>query len=62
MVWVILWLYIVGTMNELLFAFTTDVDTTRWQNHVVIALWPITVPLAMLTAAYEIITDKDDQP
>ena len=62
MIWVILWLYIVGTFNEFLFAVTSDVDMARWQSHLVVALWPITVPAAMLYTAYEIMTGKDNQP
>lgn len=60
MIWVLLWLYIIGTVNEFLFAVAADVDVGRWQSHVIIALWPITVPAAMLLMCYEVMTGKDD--
>ena len=60
MIWVLLWLYIIGTFNEILFASSVDVDMSDWKNHLIIALWPVTVPAAMITAAYELMTDKGD--
>lgn len=60
MIWIILWLYIIGTVNEFLFAVTADVDTSRWQSHLAVALWPITVPAAILYTVYETMLGKDD--
>ena len=60
MVWIILWLYIIGTLNEFLFAMSVNVDIDRWQSHLLIALWPITVPASMLLAGYEFLTGKND--
>lgn len=60
MIWILLWLYIMGTLNEFLFAIAAGVDVNRWQSHMLIALWPITVPASMLLAGYELLTGKDD--
>lgn len=61
MIWVLLWFYIMGALNEFLFASVNGVDLSRWQNHVMVALWPITVPAAFALATYESITGKDSE-
>lgn len=56
MTWVLLYLYVIGVLNDFAYALSADADLKDWKVHVNIAAWPISVPLAI---AYAIFT-KDD--
>ena len=53
MIWVLLYVYIIGTINDFMMAVTSDADLSDWRTHVSIALWPFSVPLAIATAIWE---------
>jgi hypothetical protein len=47
MIWVLLYIYVIGTINDLMFAVIADADMSDWKTHVTIAFWPISVPVAI---------------
>lgn len=56
MFWIFLYVYVIGTLNDIMFAKFIDADFSDWRVHVSIALWPVTVPIALVGAMLE----KDD--
>jgi hypothetical protein len=53
MIWVLLYLYLIGVLNDFMFAVSSeDVDLSDWKAHVNIAAWPITVPAAIIVALF----------
>lgn len=53
MIWVLLYLYLVGVLNDFMFAISSeDADLTDWKVHANIAAWPITVPAAVIVAMF----------
>lgn len=50
MIWVLLYLYVVGVINDFMFAIGNDADLKDWRVHANIAAWPITVPAALIIA------------
>ena len=56
MIWVLLYLYVVGIINDFMFAVGNEADLTDWKVHANIAAWPITVPAALIIA----LTMKDE--
>lgn len=51
MVWLFLYLYFVGAVNDLLMTYASEeVDMSDWATHVNILLWPITVPASIVIA------------
>lgn len=57
MIWVLLYVYVIGTINDLMYALSNDADMSDWKMHLNIAAWPITVPAAILVAIFT----KDDE-
>jgi hypothetical protein len=57
--WVFLYLYVIGTINDLMFAVNAEADLKDWKTHVGIALWPITVPAAIVVGIYEARKESD---
>lgn len=57
MIWVLLYLYVIGTINDLMYALSHEADMSDWKMHLNIAAWPITVPAAVIVA----ILTKDDE-
>jgi hypothetical protein len=55
MFWLFLYVYTIGTLNDIMFAMSNDADFKDWRVHVSIAFWPITVPIALVAA----FTEKD---
>ena len=53
MIWVLLYVYIIGTVNDFMMAILNDADLSDWRTHVSIALWPITVPAAIAIVVWE---------
>lgn len=53
MVWLLLYIYVIGTINDFMFAVIGDADFTDWKIHASIALWPITVPAAIIYTLWE---------
>jgi len=53
MIWVLLYVYIIGTVNDFMMAIMNDADLSDWRTHASIALWPITVPLAIAVVVWE---------
>jgi len=51
MIWFLLYLYVVGVLNDFMFAISNDADLKDWRVHVNIAAWPITVPAALIIAS-----------
>lgn len=52
MIWVLLYVYIMGIVNDFMYAVSNDMDTRDWRVHLNIAAWPITVPLAVVYAIF----------
>jgi hypothetical protein len=52
MIWVLLYVYLIGVLNDFLYASSVEADLTDWKMHVNIAAWPITVPAAIIVAAF----------
>jgi hypothetical protein len=52
MFWLFLYVYIIGTINDLMFAIHNEVDLKDWRTHVHVALWPLSVPLAIIVALF----------
>lgn len=53
MIWILLYVYVIGTLNDFMFAVVSeDVDLSDWRVHVNIAAWPITVPAAIIVATF----------
>lgn len=52
MFWLFLYIYVIGTLNDAMFAISNDADFSDWRIHVSIALWPITVPMALVAAMF----------
>ena len=53
MIWALLYLYLVGVLNDFMFAVSSeDANLSDWKTHVNIALWPISVPAAMVVATF----------
>lgn len=50
MFWLFLYVYTIGTLNDIMFAITNNADFKDWRVHVSIALWPVTVPMALVSA------------
>lgn len=50
MFWIVLWLYVVGALNDLFSAVNAGADLKKTRTHIDIALWPITVPFWMIVA------------
>jgi len=53
MIWLLLYVYIMGTVNDFMIAVLHDADLDDWKIHASIALWPITVPMAIVAVAWE---------
>lgn len=53
MIWIFLYVYIIGTINDFMFAVIADADFSDWKTHLSIGLWPITVPAAILYTLWE---------
>lgn len=53
MIWLLLYVYIIGTINDFMVAVMHDADLDDWKTHASIALWPITVPMAIVAVAWE---------
>lgn len=53
MIWALLYLYLIGVLNDFMFAVSSeDADLKDWRTHVNIALWPISVPAAVVVALF----------
>lgn len=53
MIWLLLYVYVIGVLNDFMFAVTSeDADLSDWKTHVNIALWPISVPAAVVVALF----------
>ena len=52
MIWVLLYVYIIGTLNDFMYAVNAEADLTDWKMHLNIAAWPITVPAAILVSIF----------
>lgn len=50
MIWILFYLYVIGVVNDFMFAITAGADLGDWKTHVSIALWPLTVPAAIIIA------------
>lgn len=50
MIWILLYLYAIGVLNDLMYAVSNDSDLKDWRVHANIAAWPLTVPLAVIYA------------
>lgn len=58
MIWVLLYIYVIGTLNDFMYALSHEADLSDWKMHVNIAAWPITVPAALLVAMF--VKDEED--
>ena len=53
MIWILLYVYLVGVLNDFMFAVSSeDADLSDWRVHVNIALWPISVPASIVVALF----------
>lgn len=53
MIWVLLYVYLIGVLNDFMFALSSeDADLSSWKTHANIAAWPITVPIAVFVATF----------
>jgi|SanBayMetagenome_1026888.scaffolds.fasta_scaffold17643_3 hypothetical protein len=52
MIWVLLYIYVIGTLNDFMYAVNAEADLTDWKMHLNIAAWPITVPAAILVSIF----------
>ena len=53
MFWLFLYVYFIGTVNDIMFAISHEADLKNWRTHVSIAFWPITVPVAIVYSMFE---------
>lgn len=52
MIWVLLYVYVIGAFNDFMYAVNAEADLSDWKMHLNIAAWPITVPAAILVALF----------
>ena len=52
MIWILLYVYLIGVLNDFMYAISLDADLTDWRVHANIALWPISVPVAVIIAMF----------
>lgn len=50
--WLLLYVYVIGALNDLMYATNHDADLKDWRVYLNIAAWPITVPLAIVWAMF----------
>lgn len=55
--WLLLYVYVIGVVNDFMYAVNYDANLKDWRVHVNIAAWPITVPLAVVWAMF--VKDED---
>jgi len=52
MIWLLLYVYLIGVLNDFMYAMSSEADLKDWKMHVNIAAWPITVPAALIVAMF----------
>lgn len=57
MIWVLLYVYVIGTLNDFMYALNSEADLSDWKMHLNIAAWPISVPAALIVSMF--LKDED---
>ena len=59
MFWILLYLYVIGVINDIMFAISCEADFSDWRVHASIAIWPISVPYCICSVAIESILNRE---
>lgn len=52
MIWILLYVYLIGVLNDFMYAISLNADLKDWRIHANIALWPFSVPVAIIIAMF----------